>query len=156
MTDGFACLWLAPVVVGASRVAGGSATRSAHIRWPSAFPRKQESEVHHVNVVIIGLGYVGLPLAQEAVRAGLDVTGLDTNPLTVDGLNSGRSHIDDISDAEVAAMVSDGFRATTDLKDCTDPHVIVICVPTPLSASDGPDLTAVRAATETAWQAPAK
>jgi UDP-N-acetyl-D-glucosamine dehydrogenase len=103
-----------------------------------------------VNVVIIGLGYVGLPLAQEAVRVGLNVTGFDIRQATVDGLNSGRSHVDDLSDADIAAMVANGFRATADPADCPDPDVIVICVPTPLSESDGPDLTAVRAATNTA------
>jgi nucleotide sugar dehydrogenase len=103
-----------------------------------------------VNVVIIGLGYVGLPLAQEAVRVGLNVTGFDVKRATVDGLNAGRSHIDDLSDADIAGMVAGGFRATADLADITDPDVIVICVPTPLSESDGPDLTAVKAATESA------
>jgi len=103
-----------------------------------------------VNVVIIGLGYVGLPLAQEAVRSGVSITGFDVNQGAVDGLNAGRSHIDDLSDADVASMVAGGFRATTSLADIKDPDTIVICVPTPLSESDGPDLTAVKAATETA------
>src|SRR5580704_8428467 len=105
-----------------------------------------------VDVVIIGLGYVGLPLAQEAVRAGLRVTGLDVKQATVDGLRAGRSHIDDLSDADIKAMLAGGFRAVTDVTGITGagPDVIVICVPTPLSESDGPDLTAVRAATETA------
>jgi nucleotide sugar dehydrogenase len=103
-----------------------------------------------VNVVIIGLGYVGLPLAQEATRAGLGVTGFDVQQATVDTLNSGRSHVDDLTDADIAAMVARGFRATTDTDDCGAPDVIVICVPTPLSESDGPDLTAVRAATQSA------
>ena len=106
-----------------------------------------------MNVVIIGLGYVGLPLAQEAVRVGLRVTGLDVRQSTVDGLNAGRSHVDDLSDADIAAMVAGGFRATTDLSELTGdnaPDVTVICVPTPLSESDGPDLTAVKAATESA------
>jgi len=105
-----------------------------------------------VDVVIIGLGYVGLPLAQEAVRAGLRVTGLDIRQATVDGLNAGRSHVDDLSDADIAAMLAGGFRAVTSVAGIagTGPDVIVICVPTPLSESDGPDLTAVRAATETA------
>jgi len=105
-----------------------------------------------VDVVIIGLGYVGLPLAQEAVRAGLGVTGLDIRQATVDGLNAGRSHVDDLSDADIAAMLAGGFRAVTSVAGIagTSPDVIVICVPTPLSESDGPDLTAVRAATETA------
>jgi UDP-N-acetyl-D-glucosamine dehydrogenase len=104
-----------------------------------------------VNVVIIGLGYVGLPLAQEAARVGLNVTGLDIRQATVDGLNRGRSHVDDLSDADVAAMLAAGFRATADVADiAAGPDVIVICVPTPLSESDGPDLTAVTAATESA------
>ena len=103
-----------------------------------------------MNVVIIGLGYVGLPLAAEAVRVGLNVTGLDVKQATVDSLNSGRSHIDDLADADIAAMVAGGFRATADLAGCGTPDVMVICVPTPLSESDGPDLTAVRAATESA------
>ena len=100
-----------------------------------------------MNVVIIGLGYVGLPLAQEAVRVGLNVTGLDIRQSTVDGLNAGRSHVDDLSDADIAAMVAGGFRATTDAAGLSRlPDVTVICVPTPLSESDGPDLTAVSAA----------
>lgn len=104
-----------------------------------------------MNVVIVGLGYVGLPLAQEAVRVGLDVTGLDIKQATIDALNAGRSHVDDLSDADIAAMVAGGFRATTDAAGVSPlPDVTVICVPTPLSESDGPDLTAVKAATETA------
>jgi UDP-N-acetyl-D-glucosamine dehydrogenase len=103
-----------------------------------------------VDVVIIGLGYVGLPLAQEAVRSGLHVTGLDIKPVMVDGLNGGRSHVDDLTDADVAAMAAGGFRATTELAECGVPDVIIICVPTPLSESDGPDLTAVKAAAESA------
>src|SRR5580704_3473 len=106
-----------------------------------------------VDVVIIGLGYVGLPLAQEAVRVGLNVTGLDIRQSTVDCLNAGRSHVDDLADADIAAMVAGGFRATTDVASIAPrPDVTVICVPTPLSESDGPDLTAVKAATETAAQ----
>ncbi|HTU08227.1 MAG TPA: NAD(P)-binding domain-containing protein, partial [Trebonia sp.] len=93
-----------------------------------------------MDVVIIGLGYVGLPLAQEAARAGLNVTGLDVRQATVDGLNAGRSHVDDLSDADVAAMLAAGFRATADPGEAGNPDVIVICVPTPLSESDGPDL----------------
>ena len=68
-----------------------------------------------MDVVIIGLGYVGLPLAQEAVRAGLRVTGLDIRQATVDGLNAGRSHVDDLSDADIAAMLAGGFRAVTNV-----------------------------------------
>ena len=107
-------------------------------------------EANYVNVVIIGLGYVGQPLAQEAVRAGLNVTGFDVKQAAVDGLNAGRSHVDDLTDADIAAMAANGFRATTDLAGIPGSDTIVICVPTPLSESDGPDLTAVKAAAEMA------
>jgi UDP-N-acetyl-D-glucosamine dehydrogenase len=109
-----------------------------------------------VKVVIIGLGYVGLPLAQEAVRVGLSVTGLDVKQATVDGLNAGHSHVDDLTDADIQVMVDGGFRAVTSVPEAAaavgehGADTIVICVPTPLSESDGPDLTAVKAATESA------
>src|ERR1700723_2620437 len=101
----------------------------------------------------MGLAYVGLPLAQEAVRVGLNVTGYDVKASTVDGLNAGRSHIDDLSDGDIETMVEGGFRATTVLAELAGgnaPDVTVISVPTPLSESDGPDLTAVKAATQSA------
>jgi UDP-N-acetyl-D-glucosamine dehydrogenase len=107
-------------------------------------------EAEAVNVLVIGLGYVGLPLAQEAARRGLNVTGFDIKQATIDGLNAGRSHVDDLSDADIAGMLAQGFRATSDITAVGDQDVIVICVPTPLSESDGPDLTAVKAATEAA------
>jgi nucleotide sugar dehydrogenase len=104
-----------------------------------------------VSVLVIGLGYVGLPLAREAARSGLSVTGLDTRQDIVETLNAGRSHVDDVTDDDVAAMRKQGFRATAVEAAAGDEHdVIVICVPTPLSAADGPDLTAVRKATATA------
>jgi nucleotide sugar dehydrogenase len=102
------------------------------------------------DVLVIGLGYVGLPLAREAARAGYHVTGYDTRPEITESLNAGHSHVDDLVDAEVAEMRTAGFRATHDEASLTSPDVIVICVPTPLSPADGPDLTAVRAATATA------
>src|SRR5580700_2832105 len=102
------------------------------------------------DVLVIGLGYVGLPLAREAARSGFRVTGYDTAARIVEGLMAGRSHVDDMTDAEVAEMLSLGFRATTDEAQAGPQDVIVICVPTPLSVADGPDLSAVRAATQTA------
>jgi UDP-N-acetyl-D-glucosamine dehydrogenase len=101
-------------------------------------------------VLVIGLGYVGLPLAVHAARAGFAVTGYDTSERITAGLNEGRSHVDDISDADVAEMLARGFRATSDETQISSQDVIVICVPTPLSEADGPDLTYVRKATETA------
>ncbi len=100
-----------------------------------------------VDVVVVGLGYVGLPLAQEAVRAGVGVLGFDVDERVVAGLNAGTSHVDDLSDADVAEMVAAGFRATTDETEIGAADAAVICVPTPLSEDGGPDLTAVRGAT---------
>jgi UDP-N-acetyl-D-glucosamine dehydrogenase len=102
------------------------------------------------DVLVIGLGYVGLPLAREAARAGFSVTGYDTRAEITAALNAGRSHVDDLSDDQIAEMLGLGFRATADEAGIPEPDVIVICVPTPLSQADGPDLTAVRAAAETA------
>jgi len=99
---------------------------------------------------VIGLGYVGLPLAIQAVRSGFRVTGYDISEKKVAGLMAGRSHIDDMTDAEVAEMLDAGLRATADEAQLGPQDVIVICVPTPLSEADGPDLRAVRAAAQAA------
>ena len=101
------------------------------------------------SLVVVGLGYVGLPLAVEAARAGVAVTGLDTNPETVDLLSSGRSHVDDISDADIAAALAAGFRATTDHAVIGDARWVVICVPTPLAEDGTPDLSYVLGAAGT-------
>ncbi|HSE07174.1 MAG TPA: nucleotide sugar dehydrogenase [Nocardioidaceae bacterium] len=97
----------------------------------------------------MGLGYVGLPLAQEASRRGFKVVGLDVSETAVQGLNSGRSHVDDLADADIAEMIAHGFRATTDPSVLSDADVAVVCVPTPLADEGGPDLGAVRAASTT-------
>ncbi len=101
------------------------------------------------HVAIIGLGYVGLPLAQEASRAGLAVLGFDVSEPVVSSLNAGTSHVDDLSDADIAEMLAAGFRATTDPAELKGAETLVICVPTPLSEDGGPDLGAVRSAVDT-------
>lgn len=101
------------------------------------------------DLVVIGLGYVGLPLAREAVRAGLSVAGLDASKRIVDGLNAGVSHVDDISSVDVQEMLAAGFRATTSESEVAGARAVVICVPTPLGQDGGPDLGAVVAATHT-------
>ena len=105
-----------------------------------------------MHLVIIGQGYVGLPLAQGATTAGMTVTGLDTNVGMVTSLNSGKSHVDDLSDADVALMIAGGYTATTDASVIAGADVVVICVPTPLSQAGGPDLGAVTAATKSIAQ----
>ncbi len=98
---------------------------------------------------VIGLGYVGLPLAVELARAGYRVLGYDINKGVVDGLNQGRSHIKDTSDADLKAQVDAGrFSATTDAARLAEPDVISICVPTPLSKFKDPDVSFIVAATD--------
>jgi UDP-N-acetyl-D-glucosamine dehydrogenase len=102
------------------------------------------------DVLVIGLGYVGLPLAVQAARAGFRVTGYDVRAEIAAGLMAGRSHVDDVTDDEITGMRARGFQATADEAEIGPQDVIVICVPTPLSPAGGPDLSAVRAATATA------
>lgn len=100
-------------------------------------------------VVVVGQGYVGLPMALRAAEVGHEVVGLDLNTATVIALNAGRSHIDDISDDALAAGLSAGFTATDDPACLSNGDVIVVCVPTPLSSDGGPDLGAVEGAART-------
>jgi UDP-N-acetyl-D-glucosamine dehydrogenase len=102
----------------------------------------------NIDLAVVGLGYVGLPLGQEAARSGLTVVGVDLDQTLVDGLNAGRSHVDDLSEQDVRQMLAGGFRATTDERVLADADAVVICVPTPLAEGSGPDLRAVESATE--------
>jgi UDP-N-acetyl-D-glucosamine dehydrogenase len=98
---------------------------------------------------IVGLGYVGLPLAVELASAGYRVLGFDISERVVDGLNAGRSHVKDISDEQLGAVVQSGrFEATTDMSRLGEPDAISICVPTPLSKMKDPDVSYIVAATE--------
>jgi UDP-N-acetyl-D-glucosamine dehydrogenase len=101
-----------------------------------------------LDLVVIGLGYVGLPLAQEACRSGLRTAGLELDPTVVAALTAGRSHVDDLTDDQVGAMIAAGFSATTDPSVISRASTVVICVPTPLSEDGGPDLRAVLSATD--------
>lgn len=100
-----------------------------------------------VDFVVIGLGYVGLPLAHQAIQAGLSVIGFDVDVNVIDGLNAGKSHVDDLANADIAGMIASGFCATADESRISEAATAVICVPTPLSDDNGPDLRAVRGAT---------
>lgn len=100
-------------------------------------------------LVVIGQGYVGLPLSQGATHAGLKVVGLEINSAVVENLNNGISHVDDISDVELMTLISKGYRATCDPSVIADADAVVICVPTPLGDAGSPDLGAVIGATKT-------
>ena len=100
------------------------------------------------DLVVIGQGYVGLPLSRAASNAGFKVTGLDVSQQIVDDLNSGTSHVEDIPDAELQGMLDRGYQATTNNSAIQEADVIVICVPTPLGDAGRPDLNAVESATQ--------
>ena len=98
---------------------------------------------------IVGLGYVGLPLAVEFAEAGYRVLGFDVTPRIVDGINAGHSHVQDIPSARLEKLVKAGkLSATTDLARLGEPDLVAICVPTPLSKTHDPDISFVSAATE--------
>ena len=101
------------------------------------------------SVGVIGLGYVGLPLAVEFAHAGFDVTGFDVDAAKAAEINAGRSYIPDVSSADVSAVVQAGkLKATTDMSVLAEMDAIDICVPTPLRKTKDPDLSYVVLAVE--------
>src|SRR5271165_910597 len=101
-------------------------------------------------VGVVGLGYVGLPLAVEFGRAGFRVIGYDVSQRVVDGLTAGHSHILDVSSADVADLVRSGaLTATTDATRLAEIDAVSIAVPTPLVKTRDPDMSFVDKATET-------
>ena len=96
---------------------------------------------------VVGLGYVGLPLAARAAGQGIRVIGFDVNPAVAEGVNAGRSHISDLGDADVAEARARGLlEATTDMSRLAACDAIAICVPTPLSRTRDPDIRHILAA----------
>lgn len=106
----------------------------------------QANESPTTSAVIVGLGYVGLPLLLGTLRGEIAATGLDLSSRVVDGLNTSRSHVDDVSDGEVAAALDQGASFTTDPSCIATADYVIICVPTPLSDDMTPDLSAVQGA----------
>ena len=112
---------------------------------------KSRIERREITAAIIGLGYVGLPLAVELARAGVKVIGFDVNAAKVAEINAGRSYIPDVSSDHLQAVVRSGhLHATSDPAALADVDVIDICVPTPLRKTKDPDLSYVVQAVETA------
>ena len=102
---------------------------------------------HRARPGVIGLGYVGLPLAVEFARAGFHTVGIDVDQHKVDAINAGTSYIVDTSSEEVASLVATGrLRATTDFSVIEDLDTINICVPTPLRKTKDPDMAYILAA----------
>ncbi len=110
---------------------------------------KEKLRDHSARIGIIGMGYVGLPLAAEFGRAGFKVDGIDLDSSKVREIVAGRSYIPDVPDAEVSALVDAGrLSATTDFEIIKKLDVVVTCVPTPLRKTRDPDISYIVSALE--------
>src|SRR5262245_10254648 len=108
--------------------------------------RIDKREVH---IGVIGLGYVGLPLALEFAKRGFRVTGFDVNRAKVESITRGESYIEDVKAAEIAdAVSSKKLAATVDFGELSRCDVINVCVPTPLTRSKDPDVSHMASAME--------
>jgi UDP-N-acetyl-D-glucosamine dehydrogenase len=101
------------------------------------------------NVAVLGLGYVGLPLATIFAEAGFHVTGIDPDLSKVESIYRGESYIQDVPTEQVARLVKSGrLQATTDFSVLKGADAVSICVPTPLRKTGDPDLSYIMVATE--------
>ena len=101
------------------------------------------------SVGVVGLGYVGLPLAVEFARSGFTTTGIDLDARKVEAIQQGTSYIPDVATSEVARLVSDGqLQATTNFSVAAALDTINICVPTPLRKTKDPDMSFIVSAVE--------
>src|SRR5262252_3648706 len=113
----------------------------------AALSLQQRIHAGEIRAGVIGLGYVGLPLAVEFAGAGYEVVGLDIDPRKVETISAGRSYIPDVPDADVAKLVAAGrLRATTDFSVIARLDTVNICVPTPLRKTKDPDVSYMVAA----------
>jgi len=110
---------------------------------------KTKLENRNATAAVIGLGYVGLPLAMEITAAGFDVIGIDLDSSKIDILKQGRSYILDVSEKNIADTIQSGkFKPTSDFSVLANADTVSICVPTPLSKSRDPDISFILSATE--------
>jgi UDP-N-acetyl-D-glucosamine dehydrogenase len=108
-----------------------------------------KAEARTALIGVVGLGYVGLPLAVEFAAAGYRVLGFDVSRRVVDGVTAGRSHVQDVASQRLEPLVRSGrIAATDDLTRMNEPDCIAICVPTPLSKTRDPDVSYIVKAAE--------
>jgi len=106
-------------------------------------------EQKSAKIGIIGMGYVGLPLALEFCKVGFDVTGIDLDKKKIDSINNGKSYIEDATDADIESAVRQGrLHATTDFSVLQQLDTVSICVPTPLRKTKDPDISYIISATK--------
>ena len=109
----------------------------------------EKIEARDAHVAIIGLGYVGLPLAVVFAEAGFRVTGIDVDERKVDGINRSESYIEDVPSERISSLVAEGrLAATTDFAVLAQCDAASICVPTPLRKTGDPDISYIISATE--------
>src|SRR4051794_40403744 len=110
---------------------------------------RRRIDTRAARVGVVGLGYVGLPLAVELARAGFETVGIDLDPRKVAAVNAGESYIPDVPTSDVRALVGDGkLCATSDYRAIADLDTVNICVPTPLRKTKDPDMSFVISAVE--------
>ena len=103
---------------------------------------RRKIETRQAKVCVVGLGYVGLPLAVEFARAGFSVTGIDIDSAKVEALNGGKSYIQDVPTSVLGPLVTAGkMRATTDFAAIAEMDTVNIAVPTPLRKTKDPDMS---------------
>ncbi len=112
-------------------------------------PRAAAFRDEHWTAGVIGLGYVGLPLAVTATQKGLSCIGFDIDPATVDALLAGHSHIGDVTDVELKEALARGFTPTADPELLGQADTLFIAVPSPLGRNRQPDMSYIEAAAET-------
>ena len=106
-------------------------------------------EERKIKVGVVGLGYVGLPLAVEKAKAGFVTVGFDVQPAKVDMVNAGKNYIGDVVDSDLESLVKEGMlSATSDFSFIKDVDFVAICVPTPLDEHQQPDISYVKSSTE--------
>ena len=106
-------------------------------------------EEKSIKVGVVGLGYVGLPLAVEKAKAGFVTVGFDVQSAKVDMVNAGKNYIGDVVDSDLEMLVKNGMlSATTDFSFIKDVDFVAICVPTPLDEHQQPDISYVKTSTE--------
>ncbi len=118
---------------------------SLETRSVSADGLKQKIIDRTALIGVVGIGYVGLPLAVEKAKVGFTVLGFDRNPIRVDQVNQGLNYIRDVDDKDLAEIVENAkLSATTDFSQLGRCDCIVICVPTPLTANKEPDISYIK------------
>jgi UDP-N-acetyl-D-glucosamine dehydrogenase len=104
---------------------------------------------HTAKIGILGLGYVGLPLASAFGSAGFQVIGIDPDPRKVNSLNNGQSYVQDVSDEQISRLLKLGkLSASTNFSDLRNCDAVSICVPTPLRKTGDPDMSFILSATD--------